>query len=104
MAGDAVIDELDVAVVAAPDEYAALAADVCLAQDASVVCSFFGAMPSPLHAGDLLDAEGDLLRIRVAVGVQADDVAALQNTRLAGLKIAVVVPGAVVAAASVTPH
>ena len=47
MAGDAVIDELDVAVVAAPDEYAALAADVCLAQDASVVCSFFGAMPSP---------------------------------------------------------
>ena len=35
----------------------------------------------------------------VAVGVQADDVAALQNTRLAGLKIAVVVPGAVVAAA-----
>ena len=47
MAGDAVIDELDVAVVAAPDEYAALAADVCLAQDASVVLLFFRAMPSP---------------------------------------------------------
>ena len=97
MAGDTVIDELDVAVVAAPDEYAALAADVCLAQDGVGGLLLFRGHAVALHAGDLLDAEGDLLRVRVAVGVQADDVAALQNTRLAGLKIAVVVPGAVVA-------
>ena len=99
MAGDAVIDELDVAVVAAPDEYAALAADVCLAQAGVGGLLLFRGHAIALHAGDLLDAKGDLLRVRVAVGVQADDVAALQNTRLAGLKIAVVVPGAVVAAA-----
>ena len=77
MAGDAVIDELDVAVVAAPDEYAALAADVCLAQDGVGGLLLFRGHAVALHAGDLLDAEGDLLRVRVAVGVQADDVAAL---------------------------
>ena len=77
MAGDAVIDELDVAVVAAPDEYAALAADVCLAQDGVGGLLLFRGHAVALHAGDFFDAEGDLLRVRVAVGVQADDVAAL---------------------------
>ena len=98
MAGDAVIDELDVAVIAAADEHPLLAADIHLPQDGVGGLFFYRGRAVALHVGDFFHAEGDFLRVGVAVGVQTDDIAALQDARLAGVQIAIVEPGAVVAA------
>ena len=97
MAGDAVADQLDVAVVPAADQHPLFAAYIHLAQDGLGGLLFYRGHAVTLHIGDLLHAEGDLLRVGVAVGVQPDDIPRLQHTGLPRLKIAVVVPCAVVA-------
>ena len=98
VAGYAVADELDVAVIAAADEHPLLAADVHFPQDGVGGLFFYRGHAVALHVGDFFHAEGDFLRVGVAVGVQTDDIAALQDARLAGVQIAIVEPGAVVAA------
>ena len=93
VAGNTVAGQLHIAVLAAADQDAALAAHIQLPQHGGV-----GRFPpqggGTLALADFLHAEGDFLCGFVAVGIQADHIPRLQGHFLTGMDIAVIVPGA----------
>ena len=93
MAGYAVADKLDVAVIATADEHPLFAADVHLPQDGVVSLLLPQAGLTALGCANFLNSKRDFLRRRIAVGVQAQHVTLLQGAGLALVQVAVVVPG-----------
>ena len=93
MAGYAVADKLDVAVIATADEHPLFAADIHLPQDGVVSLLLPQAGLAALGCANFLNSKRDFLRRRIAVGVQAQHVTLLQGAGLALVQVAVVVPG-----------